>query len=199
MPLKPAAITADSIFGTEQNYELLEGYGIETYLKFASFDREQTRSNPNPFLKENFTYHPESDTYTCPNHRSLRYRNWATTIHKKTGYKSKVRIYQADDCSNCPLASQCKKSEEHNRTITINQQLDYYKQQARNNLNTDKGLALRKARGCEIESCFGDIKHNMGFRRFHLRGKQKVQTEISLVSIAHNLRKIHLQSLKKVA
>ena len=199
MPLKPATITADSIFGTEQNYELLEGCEIENYLKFPSFHREQTRAKPNPFLRENFAYNPDSDTYTCPNHRSLHYRNSGTTINKKTGHKSKARIYQAEDCSNCPLASQCKKSEEQNRTIQVNQQLDYYKQQARSNLNTDKGLALRKARGCEIETCFGDIKHNMGFRRFHLRGKQKVQTEISLVSIAHNLRKVHLQSFKKVA
>jgi hypothetical protein len=51
----------------------------------------------------------------------------------------------------------------------------------------------------EIESCFGDIKHNMNFRRFHLRGKQKVKTEIGLVTMAHNLRKVHLKAVKEAA
>jgi transposase len=197
---KPATLTADSIFGTEQNYELLEGHGIESYLKFPTFHREQTRSyKTNPYLKENFIYSPSQDTYLCPTNKPLHYRRSETIRHRKTGYKSTLRIYQAQDCSHCPLATECKKSEERNRTITVNPQLDYYKHQARTHLHTDKGMALRRARGMEIESVFGDIKHNMAFRRFHLRGKQKVKTEISLVCIAHNLRKVHIKSLKQAA
>jgi hypothetical protein len=89
------------------------------------------------------------------------------------------------------MISQCNKSTERERTIHINQQLDYHKQQARANLTSEKGIALRKTRCIEIESCFGDIKHNMGFRRFHLRGKKKVKIEVGLISMAHNLRKLH--------
>ncbi|WP_315817204.1 transposase [Paraflavitalea speifideaquila] len=47
------------------------------------------------------------------------------------------------------------------------------KQQARENLHTQLGQALKKRRGIEVESCFGDINHNMGFRGFHLRGLRK--------------------------
>lgn len=199
LPLKPATITADSIFGTEQNYELLEGADIESYLKFPTFHQEQTRKHKaNRFLRENFSYHKDTDTYTCPNDRSLHYRNTAT-IRNRTGYSSEIKIYEAQDCQGCPLASQCKKSEEHNRTIKVNERLDYYKQQARQNLHSEKGLVLRKRRGMEIESCFGDLKHNMGFRRFHLRGKAKVGAEIGLVSMAHNLRKIQAQMVKRAA
>jgi transposase len=200
LPLKPAAIMADSIFGTEQNYELLEGHNIESYLKFPTFHREQTQAyKTNPFLKENFTFNAIEDTYTCPDNKTLRYRNTEASSHKKTGYRSVVRIYQAEDCTACSLASSCKKSEERSRIIKVNQQLDFFKNQARSNLNSQKGLALRRARGMEIESCFGDIKHNMGFRRFHLRGKQKVKTEIGLISMAHNLRKVQIHILKKAA
>lgn len=194
LPVKPATITADSIFGTEQNYELLEGYDIESYLKFPTFHREQTKSYKNNlFLKDNFVYHLHNDTYTCPNNQPLHYRNTEASRHKKTGYRSSFRIYQAKSCTDCTLASQCKKSEERDRTIKVNVQLEYYKNQARTNLNSTKGIALRKARGMEIESCFGDIKHNMGFRRLYLRGKQKVKTEIGLVALAHNLRKIQMK------
>lgn len=200
IPFKPATITADSIFGTEQNYELLEGHNIENYLKFPSFHREQTRSfKTNLFLKENFTYNPIEDTYTCPANKHLHYRKTETSTHKKTGYQFAARVYQAKNCGSCSLASSCKKSEERGRTIRVNQQLDYYKNQARKNLNSEKGTALRRVRGTEIESCFGDFKHNMGFRRFHLRGKQKVKIEIGLISMAHNLRKIQIHVDKKSA
>jgi hypothetical protein len=45
-------------------------------------------------------------------------------------------------------------------------------------------------RSVEVETVFGHVKHNMGFRRFHLRGLQKVKTEWGLVSIAHNMKKL---------
>jgi len=200
LPLKPATITADSIFGTEHNYQLLEGADIENYLKFPSFHQEQTHKHKtDPFLRENFTYHKDSDTYACPNNQTLRYQNTATVKNKATGNLSEIRTYEAQDCQRCPLASQCKRSEQTNRTLKVNERLDYYKRQARQNLQTEKGLALRRLRGMEIESCFGDIKHNMGFRRFHLRGKRKVKAEIGLVSMAHNLRKIQVQMLQRAA
>ena len=41
----------------------------------------------------------------------------------------------------------------------------------------------------EVESVFGQIKHNGYFRRFLLRGLQKVTTEFHLIAIAHNLKK----------
>jgi len=65
-----------------------------------------------------------------------------------------------------------------------------YREQARNNLTSEKGVRLRSERSTEVETVFGHIKHNMGFRRFMLRGTEKVNTEWGLISIAHNLRKM---------
>ena len=41
----------------------------------------------------------------------------------------------------------------------------------------------------EPESVFAQIKHNRAFRRFLLRGMDKVKTEFGLIAIAHNLAK----------
>jgi hypothetical protein len=49
---------------------------------------------------------------------------------------------------------------------------------------------LCAARSTEAETVFGHIKQNMDFRRFHLRGREKVKTKWELVSIAHNLKKL---------
>lgn len=196
----PETITADSIFGTEQNYQLLEGADIESYLKYPMFHKEDTKKiKDDPFRKENFKYDPVSDTYTCPNSQPLRYARMKEEIHKKTGFKSHYKIYQADNCTACKMREQCTKSRENNRTIMINEQWGIYKELANRNLNSEKGFQLRRQRGQEIETCFGDFKHNMDFRRFRLRGLKKANTEVTVVAIAHNLRKIHLLQTKQVA
>jgi hypothetical protein len=200
-PVTPENIVADSIFGTEENYELLENKGINNYLKFPQFHNEQKKKyQNNPFLKENFCYDPAADSYTCPNKQQLTFRSSYKHTHKRTGYQSQIKEYECTDCAGCPFYDRCCKSAQgNNRTLKVNEQLDQYKQQARDNLNSQKGFELRKRRSIEIESCFGDIKANMGFRRFHLRGLKKVTTEFTLVAMAHNLRKLYFKQQKAVA
>jgi hypothetical protein len=50
----------------------------------------------------------------------------------------------------------------------------------RNNLESDKGKELRKRRGYNVESIFGDRKYNRQFYRFVLRSKKKVNIESGL-------------------
>lgn len=199
-PKLPENINADSIFGTEENYELLEEKKINNYLKYPTFHKEQTRKHQNnPFLKENFPYDAATDSYTCPQGQSLTFQHIVQLPGKKSGHVSTLRLYECQNCAGCPFALQCKKDEQGRRTIRVNKKLDQYKTQARSNLQSEKGVAMRKRRGCEIEPCFGDAKHNMKFQRFHLRGKQKVTTEAGILFIAHNLRKVHLQKTEGLA
>ena len=51
--------------------------------------------------------------------------------------------------------------------------------------------AKQKRRRETIEPSFGIIKEQMGFRKFHLRGEERVDTEWSLVGFAFNLRKLN--------
>ena len=64
------------------------------------------------------------------------------------------------------------------------------KAKARENLNSEKGIELRKKRCVEVESVFGQIKQNSSVRRFALRGLKKVNLEWGLVCLAHNIKKI---------
>ncbi len=89
----------------------------------------------------------------------------------------------------CALKKQCTKAK-GNRQIRISFQLLDYRRQARNNLTTEFGQQLRSESSTDVETGFGCIKHNMGFRRFYLRGIEKVNIEWGLVSIAHNMRKL---------
>jgi transposase len=77
-------------------------------------------------------------------------------------------------------------------------ELERYKFLQRLRLQSDEGQAMMKRRREDVEPVFGDIKRNMGFRRFNLRGKRKCEVELGLVSLAHNLKKIK-SWLKKLA
>lgn len=43
-----------------------------------------------------------------------------------------------------------------------------------------------------METVFGNIKRNKNFKRFYLRGLEKVKTEFGLIAISHNLAKFDL-------
>lgn len=72
----------------------------------------------------------------------------------------------------------------------IDVELERYKFRQRLRLLSPEGKELMKRRREDVEPVIGDIKRNMNFRTFHLRGKPKCLTEIGLVSIGHNLKKI---------
>jgi len=200
-PVQPKTVIADSIFGTEQNYELLEQLEIESYVKFPTFHAEEKKSYVDKiFLKDNFQYDKLTDTYRCPNDKLLVLQRAYKSSPRANGYMSDLKEYGGINCAGCRFYEECCKSTNGgNRTVVVNEKLENYKQKAREKLKSETGLRLRKQRSIEIESCFGDIKHNMGFRRFHLRGLKKVKTEFTLVAIAHNLKKVYLKELQKAA
>ncbi len=57
-------------------------------------------------------------------------------------------------------------------------------------LDTEDGKRLLSRRKHDIEPVFGVIKHNMGFRKLHLRSLSKASIVVGLIAIAHNLKKM---------
>jgi hypothetical protein len=46
-------------------------------------------------------------------------------------------------------------------------------------------------RSIQVKGSFGELKQDMGFRRFLCRGKQNVLAESILLAMAHNVNKLH--------
>lgn len=68
-----------------------------------------------------------------------------------------------------------------------------YDEVSYNNLEkllTEEGANEYKKRMHTVEPVFGNIKFNLGYRHFLLRGLNKVKGEFNLMCIAHNLKKI---------
>ena len=83
------------------------------------------------------------------------------------------------------------------RTLDVSWKGERLKHQARENLESEKGKELRKRRGNEVESVFGDEKLNKSKDRYLLRGLNKVNIEAGLYYISHNLRKIQRILIQK--
>jgi transposase len=190
----PKNASTDAAYGSEENYDYLEQHEVKNYLKYNTFYQD-THHYRNPeilrkhqFRSDHFEYDEPNDQFLCPQKRRLSYLY--TSQYKTTnGYHSTRRHYECESCQDCPLKSQCTKAK-GNRQIQVSFQLREYRRQARENLTSERGKQLRAQRSVDVETPFGDIKYNMGFRRFHLRGQEKVNTEWLLVCIAHNMRKL---------
>ncbi len=185
----PKNVIADSGYGSEENYAFLEQEQVGNYLKYNTFGKEQRpRYKPNPFAADQMEYDPNKDELICPAGRRLTYRY---SFHSKTdnGYRAERRCYEAEDCAGCPLKEPCTKAK-GNRRVNMAFQLKAWRQQARDNLTSEAGKKLRSLRGVEVESVFGRLKEDWGFRRFFLRGLEKVRTEFGLLCIAQNMAKL---------
>lgn len=184
----PDAICADAGYGSEENYQYLEEHGIENYVKYNYFHKEQSKKwKEDPFRSQNLHYNPDQDKVYCPMGQPmnrLKDRKSKTT----SGYEQTYAQYQARNCQECPMRGPCHKAK-GNRIVEINHNLNRHKAQVRENLTSEKGLAHRSKRPWDVEPVFGRTKYNKGFKRFLLRGIDKVEIEAGLLAIAQNLAK----------
>ena len=185
----PDEACADSGYGSEENYRFMEESGIEAYVKYNYFHKEQKRPFKNdPFRTENLHYNAEQDYYVCPMGQHM---TRVGTRHSRTssGYVAELAVYRAQRCDGCPLRGSCHKRRHGNRQIEANHRLNGYKRRARERLTSEKGLEHRSKRPIEPEAVFGQMKFNMAYRRFRHFGKDKVTMDFAFFAIAFNIKK----------
>lgn len=188
----PKNIIADVGYGSEENYAYLEEKGINAYVKYNTFDREQKKRRKIPeretYWSSNWDYDEQQDEFICPQVKRLTYQR--TMIkHTANGYCSERRIYSCDQCETCPVRTKCTTSA-YGRSVMMSLNIRDFRQQARDRLQSSEGKRYRSQRLIEAEAVFGRLKHNWGFRRFLLRGLEKVKTEWGVLCTAHNIAKL---------
>ncbi|MCX6640748.1 MAG: IS1182 family transposase [bacterium] len=184
----PDNVIADAGYGSEENYHYLERQGINAYVKYNQFHAEKRRRfTQDPFKKENLPYDEATDSFTCPAGRHLEFIG-ESDDSTRTGYITHKRLYRCGSCRGCPHRKICHKGR-RGRTLEVNPHLQEYRNRARELLDSPAGLDYRSRRPADVEAVFGQIKANRSFRRFKLRGLDKVTVEFGLVALAHNLMK----------
>jgi transposase len=187
----PENITADAGYGSEENYHYMDGQNVNAYIKFPYFHKEQKalkKKQTKDVLLKNLHYDQVNDHYICPMGQKME-RIGSRKRKTSTGYQQEYARYQAINCKGCPLAASCNKTK-RNKILEVNVLLEYYKEKARTMLLSEKGVKKRKNRPADVEAVFGQIKYNKKFKRFNLRGLKKVEVEMGLMALAHNLAKV---------
>jgi hypothetical protein len=132
-------------------------------VKYGGFDGERNRKFvwQKNFHPEFMEYDHESDVFTCPAGKKL-YLVGAKKRETANGFKSLCHIYESENCEGCELRACCH-GQQGNRKIQVNHNLIRYRKKAREKLHSSQGVELRKRRLIEIESVFGQLKHNSSF------------------------------------
>lgn len=115
-----------------------------------------------------------------------------------TGYFSQANVKACADARITPYIAQQRQS--HNQTLEARFQhqpeIDEPPlspvEAMTHRLTTKAGKALYGKRKSTVETVFGIIKHVQGFRQFHVRGMESVQSEWNLVCIGWNLKRMHV-------
>jgi hypothetical protein len=190
----PENLIADAGYGSEENYAYLQDNNVTAYVKYNTFHYEQKRrykNNRPKYRLENFKYLSELDQYECPQGKRLTYQFTQKHV-TDNGYETKRRVYGGAPCQDCPVMAECTKSK-YQRWLRVGVELQELKKAAHDRLLSPKGKEMRSQRPIEVEAVFGRLKQDWGFRRFMLRGLDKVKTEWGILCIAHNLAKIAVQ------
>jgi transposase len=188
--VKPKVVIADAGYGGEENYAYFENRRTVAVIKYTMFQKEQSRKwKKDIFKTDNWEYNKKEKYYVCPNGKRLVFKK---TIKKKnhSGYQITLEKYECESCNYCRLKKQCTKAK-GNRTIERNERWLRLKRKAQQVLGDERYIELRKQRSVEVETVFGQLKWNQGYKRFLLRGTAKVSTEWGLLSLGYNLKQIY--------
>jgi len=133
--------------------------------------------------KSDFAYDADKDCFICPAGHMLELRN-------RAGDDKKTYQARSEDCNQCPYRSRCCKSKKGEpRTISTDDK-EPLRQEMVEKMEKEASKAIYKKRKTIVEPVFGQIKKNMDFWGFSVRGFTKAGGEFSLVCAAHNIKKI---------
>jgi len=189
----PKTVIADAGYGSEENYVYAIGDEKEPKFDFlipyGSYIQEKTRKYKNDIKNaKNWTYLEQDDCFICPNKRKVTFRKYQNKKNR-SGYEQSFKIYECEDCTDCPLKAPCTKAK-GNRQVHWNTVFEEMKAKAKKALECEEKAAIYARRKIEVESVFGHIKGNRSFRRFSLRSLDKVHVEFGIIALAHNLLKV---------
>ena len=189
----PKTVVADAGYGSEENYLYAIGDEKEKRFDFlipyGTYLFEQRRAYKNDLKNaKNWAYDEKKDSFTCPDGRNVPFSHYQTRKNA-SGFEQNYKIYECEDCTDCPLKSACTKAS-GNRQVHWNPVYEEMKNKAKTALECDEKAMVYARRKVEVESVFGHLKGNRSFRRFSLRGLDKVQVEFGILAMAHNILKL---------
>ncbi len=189
LPSNPdRAYVADAGYNCLTQLEYIEQQQVDVVLADPRpGHRSGGRAKPGKqYPRSMFEYDEVKDCYRCPAGQLLAY--WHTA--KRSGRS--IYVYRCEACQGCSHQKQCLSDK--NRKIgrrTVSRNSSEHLAEAMNaKSQTDLGRGRLVVRKQTVEPIIGNLKANLGFRRFNLSGLAAVRGEFALMCIAHNLNRL---------
>jgi len=191
----PEYIVADAGYGSEPNYmTIIDEFNRTPLITYGMFIKDKTNKYKSDiFNTQNWKYDEINDEFICPNHKRLGFKKYAYR-YDKYGFKRDFKLYECDNCSECPLKNNCMKSNsKSNKKIMRNYNWEYFKAQINQKLSEPETKEIYNQRKIDVEPVFGFMKAILGFTRMSVRGINKVKRELGFVLMTLNIRKVVAQ------
>jgi len=182
----------DAGYESLTNYRYLDSIGIDSYIKPNNYEFMKTKKFKKQIgRRENMQYDETGDYYTCANQQHLVFVR-KHTFTPRNGEAQTNKVYRCENCEGCSCRQECCKSKDINKPkeIEVNTEFVAYREESLANITSDYGVQLRTNRSIQVEGTFGVIKQDHHFRRFLCRGKKKVASELFLLGMGYNVRKL---------
>jgi transposase len=127
----PTVVTADKGFRAHKGLRALVERNIDGFVPPPNESKKR-------FTLSDFKYEPETNSYTCPNQKSLQYK----TLCKK----KPARMYRCEECKECLLIKQCMPGGGKNRTLYVGLENDLVQAMIKKT-SSPRGVEMAKKRG----------------------------------------------------
>lgn len=186
----PDKTPADAGYGSYDNYCFCRMNHIKLFMKYPGQDKQKEKITDKNRFKTWAFPKDEDDNLICP--AGHVFQTVSTRIEQRGVYPKIVETQETGHCDGCPLRSQCTKSK-YGRRISRTRQLEKLQSEVRDNMAADGGYELMMMRSEQSEGNFGNMKANWGFDKLHRKGTSNVKTEVLMVSIGINLRRLQIR------
>ncbi|NIA22203.1 MAG: IS1182 family transposase [Anaerolineaceae bacterium] len=181
------AYVADAGYNCLEQLEYIEQQAVDVVL---ADPRPEHRSggkarSAKRYTRSMFEYDAARDDYRCSAGQRLAY--WYTD--HRDGRSQ--RVYRCRACEGCSHRKPCLGVKRKTLQRTVRRDARECLAEAMSGKSqTERGLACLAVRRQTVEPVIGNLKANLGFRRFCLRGLAAVRGEFALMCIAHNLNRL---------
>ncbi len=188
--------TLDAGYHTKDELQKAKEKKLDLVVADPAPENRSTKSTPTPVeeilrkerkvQRADFVFHKEDDFYQCPAGEKLEFQRTC----KSGGVTG--RVYKiSTSCTLCPLFKLCVGGKSKSSVKQIHRDdREHLAEDMYEKLQTEEAKERLKKRRCTVEPAIGCLKQNLGFRRFRLRGLEKVKTEFLLMCLAYNFNKL---------
>lgn len=179
----PKRLLADKGYSSEDNYEFCEKSGINAYIPNYSEPTDLSRYVYD--AKRDVWRDSRGHIYSFKSHMERRDGRMKRGRPRKTeNVKNQHGLYKRTIYEYRDRKTGLKKY------LAVSPLWQQHVKKQKEKLSSPFGRRLYKKRMHDVEGVFANIKKNLGFTEFNLRGLAGVTAEWTLVSLAHNLKKI---------